>query len=218
MEFTRQKHTAKVVDMLEKAYPERGTALEFSDPWQLLIATILSAQCTDVMVNKVTPGLFEAYADPCALGHAEIGDVERIVKPTGFYHNKAKSIVAASLVLCEQWHGVVTPDLAVLTKLPGVGRKTANVVLAHAFGQQAVVVDTHVKRLSYRIGLSESTDPVQVEQDIMAVVPKRHWNALCDAMIAHGRSICDARRPDCAACPINQLCPKNGVVQKPRSG
>ncbi len=218
MEFTRQKHTTKVVSMLTKAYRQRGTALEFRDPWQLLIATILSAQCTDVMVNKVTPKLFEAYSDPCALGHADITAVEELVKPTGFYHNKAKSIVAASLVLCEQSRGAITPSMDALTKLPGVGRKTANVVLAHAFGQQTVVVDTHVKRLSYRIGLSQSLNPEQVEQDIMAAVPKIHWNSLCDALIAHGRTICEARRPQCSACPISSLCPKNGVSQTARPG
>lgn len=214
MEFTRQKHTNKVVSALEKAYPQRGTALKFNDPWQLLIATILSAQCTDAMVNKVTPTLFAAFATPCDLGHAEITSVEELIKPTGFYHNKAKSIVSASRVLCEEWDGVVTPDMDVLTKLPGVGRKTANVVLAHAFGQQTVVVDTHVKRLSYRIGLSESVDPEQIERDIMAAVPKAHWNALCDAMIAHGRTTCDARKPQCSACVIGALCPRNGVDER----
>lgn len=211
MAFTAQKHVRQVVTTLEKTYPGRGTALEFTDPWQLLTATILSAQCTDVMVNKVTPRLFAAYPGPCALGHADILAVEAIVKPTGFFHNKAKAIIAASLELCEKWGGMVTPEMDVLTGLPGVGRKTANVVLAHAFGKEAVVVDTHVKRLAYRIGLSESLVPETVEQDIMAVVAESHWNSLCDALIAHGRSACNARRPDCAACAITGLCPKNGV-------
>jgi endonuclease-3 len=211
MAFTAQKHVRQVVTTLEKTYPGRGTALEFTDPWQLLTATILSAQCTDVMVNKVTPRLFAAYPGPCALGHADILAVEAIVKPTGFFHNKAKAIIAASLELCEKWGGMVTPEMDVLTGLPGVGRKTANVVLAHAFGKEAVVVDTHVKRLAYRIGLSESLVPENVEQDIMAVVAESHWNSLCDALIAHGRSACNARRPDCDACAITGLCPKNGV-------
>jgi endonuclease-3 len=211
MEFTAQKHIRQVVTTLERTYPDRGTALEFKDPWQLLTATILSAQCTDVMVNKVTPLLFAAYPTVCALGHADILAVEEIVKSTGFFHNKAKAIVAASLELCEKWGGIVTPEMDFLTSLPGVGRKTANVVLAHAFGKQAVVVDTHVKRLAYRIGLSESLVPEKVEQDIMTVVAERQWNAFCDALIAHGRSACNARRPDCGACAITGLCPKNGV-------
>jgi len=211
MAFTAQKHVRQVVATLEKTYPDRGTALEFTDPWQLLTATILSAQCTDVMVNKVTPRLFAAYPSPCALGHADPLAVEAIVKPTGFFHNKAKAIIAASLELCEKWGGRVTPEMGVLTGLPGVGRKTANVVLAHAFGKEAVVVDTHVKRLAYRIGLSESLVPENVEQDIMAAVAESHWNSLCDALIAHGRSACNARKPDCDVCAITGLCPKNGV-------
>jgi endonuclease-3 len=218
MAFTAQKHVRQVVTTLERTYPDRGTALQFNDPWQLLTATILSAQCTDVMVNKVTPCLFAAYPDPCALGHADILAVEAIVKPTGFFHNKAKAIVAASLELCERCGGIVTPEMDFLTGLPGVGRKTANVVLAHAFGKQTVVVDTHVKRLAYRIGLSESLVPEKVEQDIMAAVAESHWNSLCDALIAHGRSACNARRPDCHVCAITGLCPKNGVsdVKAPR--
>ncbi len=213
MTFSGQKHIRQVLVTLEKTYPVRGTALEFKDPWQLLTATILSAQCTDVMVNKVTPRLFAAYPDPCALGHADILAVEAIVKPTGFFHNKAKAIIAESLELCEKWGGTVTAEMDFLTGLPGVGRKTANVVLAHAFGKQAVVVDTHVKRLAYRIGLSEELAPEKVEQDIMAAVAESHWNSLCDALIAHGRSTCNARKPDCQACVITQLCPKNGVFE-----
>ena len=213
MSFTAQKHVRQIVTTLEETYPERGTALEFNDPWQLLTATILSAQCTDVMVNKVTPRLFATYPDSCALGHADVLAVEEIVKPTGFFHNKARAIIAESLELCEKWGGTVTPEMDFLTALPGVGRKTANVVLAHAFGKQAVVVDTHVKRLTYRIGLSESLVPERVEQDIMAVVAESHWNSFCDALIAHGRSVCNARKPDCQSCAITRLCPKNGVPE-----
>jgi endonuclease-3 len=212
MVFKVQKKVGAVVGLLEQEYTVRGTALEFADPWQLVTATILSAQCTDVMVNKVTPVLFAAYPDPCALGHADIEDVERIVKPTGFYHNKARSIIAESRILCERYGGKVTPSMEFLTALPGVGRKTANVVLAHAFGRQAVVVDTHVKRLAFRIGLSRSTDPDNIEQDLMASVPEEHWNSLCDALIAHGRSTCSARKPVCTRCPLAGLCPRNGVV------
>lgn len=211
MLFKPQRHVHRIVELLEKAYPLQGTALVFQDPWQLLIATILSAQCTDVMVNKVTPLLFAAYPDPCSLGHANILDIEAIVRPTGFYHNKAKAVAATSRALCEQWGGTVKPSMEFLTALPGVGRKTANVVLAHAFGRQAVVVDTHVRRLAYRIGLSENTDPDRVEQDIMAAVPKGHWNRLCDALIAHGRSLCTARKPKCTSCMLQELCPRNGV-------
>ncbi len=217
MTFTPQEHMCQVITLLEKTHPVRGTALSFSDPWELLTATILSAQCTDVMVNKITPILFAAYPDPCSLGHASLLDVETIIKPTGFYHNKAKSIIAESLELCEKWHGVITPSMDFLTALPGVGRKTANVVLAHAFGKQAVVVDTHVKRLAYRIGFSESLDPEHVEQDIMEKVSEDHWNSLCDALIAHGRSVCPARKPACTSCTIAAFCPKNGVTIPPSS-
>jgi endonuclease-3 len=212
MAFTPQKHVRQAVILLEQSYPAGGTALEFANPWQLLTATILSAQCTDVMVNKVTPLLFTAYPDPCSLGHANVLDVEAIVKPTGFYHNKAKAIVAESRELCEKWGGKVTPDMDFLTALPGVGRKTANVVLAHAFGKQTVVVDTHVKRLAYRIGFSESLEPEHVERDIMGRVDESHWNSLCDALIAHGRSVCAARKPACSSCVLQALCPRNGMT------
>lgn len=212
MPFTAQKHIQKTVALLEKTYPRVGTALAFQNPWQLLTATILSAQCTDTTVNKVTPSLFAAYGDPCALGHAELTAVEAIIKPTGFYHNKARSIIAESRELCEKSNGTLTPTMEFLTALPGVGRKTANVVLAHAFGQQTVVVDTHVKRLAYRIGFSPNTDPVKVEQDIMACVPQDHWTSLCDALIAHGRAVCSARKPQCAACILYDCCPRNGIV------
>lgn len=214
MTFIPQKHVRQVVTSLERAYPVQGTALCFGNPWQLLTATILSAQCTDVMVNKITPILFAAYPDPCSLGHADLADVEAIVRPTGFYHNKAKAIVAESRELCEKWNSKVKPAMDFLTALPGVGRKTANVVLAHAFGKQAVVVDTHVKRLAYRIGFSENLDPEHVEQDIMALVDQAHWNSLCDALIAHGRAVCAARRPACTSCVIQASCPRNAVTSK----
>lgn len=212
MAFTPQKHVRQAITLLEQAYPVRGTALDFGDPWELLTATILSAQCTDVMVNKVTPILFAAYPDPCTLGHADVLEVEAIVKPTGFYHNKAKAIIAESRELCEKWGSRVTPTMEFLTALPGVGRKTANVVLAHAFGQEAVVVDTHVKRLAYRIGFSESLDPEHVEQDVMQKVAQSHWNSLCDALIAHGRAVCSARKPACTSCVLGAVCPRNGVA------
>lgn len=212
MAFTPQKLVRQAITLLEQAYPVRGTALDFGDPWELLTATILSAQCTDVMVNKVTPFLFAAYPDPCALGHADVLEVEAIVKPTGFYHNKAKAVIAESRELCEKWGGKITPTMEFLTALPGVGRKTANVVLAHAFGQEAVVVDTHVKRLAYRIGLSENLDPEHVEQDLMQRVAQSHWNSLCDALIAHGRAVCLARKPGCTSCVLGALCPRNGVT------
>jgi endonuclease-3 len=212
MAFTPQKHIRQAITLLEQAYPARGTALDFGDPWELLTATILSAQCTDVMVNKVTPSLFAAYPNPCALGHADVLEVEAIVKPTGFYHNKAKAIIAESRELCEKWGSKIMPAMDFLTALPGVGRKTANVVLAHAFGQEAVVVDTHVKRLAYRIGFSESLDPEHVEQDIMERVAQSHWNSLCDALIAHGRAVCMARKPACTSCVLAALCPRNGVA------
>ena len=193
-------------------YPDATCALEHRDPFQLLIATILSAQCTDVMVNKVTPVLFKKYPTPAALAEAKRADVEAIIKPTGFYRNKAKSIQGAALAIVQDHDGRVPDTMDQLLKLPGVARKTANVVLGNAFDiNEGVVVDTHVGRLSVRLGLTEQTNPVKVEQDLMQLFPRKHWTMLSHLLIFHGRAVCTARKPKCDACDLSRMCPKVGV-------
>ncbi len=199
---------------LRRAYPEAVCALNFANPLQLLVATILSAQCTDIRVNMVTPALFAKYPDAAALAAAPRKDLERIIQSTGFFRNKAKNVQAACQTLVEQHNGEVPQTLDELVALPGVGRKTANVVLGVAFGQaEGVVVDTHVGRLSRRLGLTTVKDPVKVEQDLMAQLPRRDWIDFSHAMIHHGRKICVARRPQCEICPLESICPRIGVEE-----
>lgn len=201
-----------VFAILEQLYPEPITALDWDSPLQLLVATILSAQCTDVRVNMVTPALFAAYPDAVSLAAADPADVERLIHSTGFYRNKTKSIIGAATAITEQHGGQVPTDMAALVKLPGVARKTANVVLGSAFGITAgVVVDTHVKRLSGRLGLSAENNPVKIEKDLMAIVPKERWIEVAHWLILHGRSTCPARKPRCGECPLAEYCPSAEV-------
>lgn len=182
--------------------------LRHEDAWQLLVATILSAQCTDARVNLVTPELFRHYPTPEALGNAALSDVEDCIRTTGFYHNKAKNIIACSREIAERYDGVVPSDIEALTKLPGVGRKTANVIRGNIYHEPSIVVDTHVKRISRKLGLTKSEDPVQIEKDLMRLVPKEQWILWNIQIIAHGRGICPARKPDCANCFLSDLCKK----------
>ncbi len=182
--------------------------LRHEDAWQLLVATILSAQCTDARVNLVTPELFRRYPTPEALGNAVLSDVEDCIRTTGFYHNKAKNIIACSREIAERYDGVVPSDIEALTKLPGVGRKTANVIRGNIYHEPSIVVDTHVKRISRKLGLTKSEDPVQIEKDLMRLVPKEQWILWNIQIIAHGRGICPARKPDCANCFLSDLCKK----------
>jgi len=208
-----KRHAAGVVRRLKAAYPDAHCALVFRSPLELLVATILSAQCTDVRVNMVTPDLFAKYPDAQALASARTADLERAIQSTGFFRNKAKSIAGAANRLVSEHGGEVPQDLPALVKLPGVGRKTANVVLGTAFGlPTGVVVDTHVARLSKRLGLTRHTDPVKIEQDLMRLLPKREWIAFSHRMIAHGRQVCIARKPQCDACPLADICPRIGVA------
>ena len=209
-----KRHAAGVVRRLKAAYPDAHCALVFRSPLELLVATILSAQCTDVRVNMVTPDLFAKYPDAQALAAARTADLERAIQSTGFFRNKAKSIAGAAGRLVAEHGGEVPQDLATLVKLPGVGRKTANVVLGTAFGiPTGVVVDTHVARLSKRLGLTRHTDAVKIEQDLMRLLPKREWIDFSHRMIAHGRQICLARKPKCDVCPLADICPRIGVAE-----
>ena len=197
----------KIWPILKKKYPDAKTTLKFVNPLELLIATILSAQCTDVRVNMVTPGLFKKYKSAKDWAKADIKQIESDIRSTGFYHNKAVSIKGACTKIVEQFGGKVPGTMAELVDLPGVGRKTANVVLGNAFGTPAIACDTHVIRLSRRLGLSENSDPVKLEFDLAEIVPKKSWIVFSHALILHGRNICKARKPDCENCPISKYCP-----------
>ena len=203
---------AEVYRRLRRAYPDAHCALDHRSPFELLAATILSAQCTDVRVNLVTPDLFRTYPTPSALAAARQGDVERIIQSTGFFRNKAKNLIAMARALVAEHDGQVPRTMAELHALPGVGRKTANVVLGNAFGlNEGVVVDTHVGRLSLLLGLTRATDPVKVEQDLMRQFPRDQWMMLSHLLISHGRAVCIARRPKCGECVLADICPSARV-------
>jgi endonuclease-3 len=207
-----KRHAARIVRRLKAAYPDVHCALNFGSPFELLIATILSAQCTDTRVNIVTKDLFKRFPNPAAYATAKRADLERAIQSTGFFRNKAKSIATCCEQLVADYDSQVPKDLETLVKLPGVGRKTANVVLGTAYGiPTGVVVDTHVGRLSKRLGLTTHTDAVKIERDLMELVPKREWINFSHRLIAHGRQICSARKPKCDVCPLEALCPKIGV-------
>lgn len=201
-------HQQKILSIISKVYAQAHCELTFSNPLQLLIATILSAQCTDVRVNQVTPKLFASYPTAQDLARAKQEDVEALIHSTGFYRNKAKNIIATCRFLVEQYAGEVPRTLEELASLPGVGRKTANVVLSNAFGiHLGVVVDTHVMRLSQRMGLTRAKTPEKIEQDLMKLVPQADWGNLSHWLIWHGRRVCSARKPQCHQCPVAELCP-----------
>jgi endonuclease-3 len=202
----------RVVRELVKLYPEVRCALDHRNAFELLVATVLSAQCTDERVNKVTPALFARFPDPPALARADLAEVESLVYTTGFFRAKARNLIALSQGLVERHGGKVPADLEALTNLPGVGRKTANVVLGNAFAiASGVVVDTHVKRLAFRLGLTARTEPEVIERELNLLLPRKHWIDFSHRLIAHGRSTCDALRPRCAACPLRDLCPRQGL-------
>ena len=203
-----QNRTKKMVGILHKAYPDPKIALNFSNPLQLLIATILSAQCTDVRVNMVTPALFKKYRTTRDFAEAKQEELEQDIRSTGFYRNKAKSIITCCKMLVEKHKGAVPKSMEELVELGGVGRKTANCVLGGAYGiNSGVVVDTHVRRVSQRLGLSLNDDPEKIEADLMKFVPQDEWFVFGNMLVWHGRKICDARKPDCLNCPLQKLCP-----------
>jgi len=197
-----------IIRKLKKQYPEAATALEHEDPLELLVATILSAQCTDARVNLVTKDLFRKYRSADDYANAEPRVFEQEIRSTGFFRNKTRSIIGMAQALVERHGGTVPSSMKELTALPGVGRKTANVVLGNAFGvDEGIVVDTHVKRLANRLKLTSKTDPVKIEQDLVRIVPKKDWTVFSHLLIHHGRQICSARTPKCEICPVNDLCP-----------
>lgn len=212
----KKEKLPELLKELKKLYPKTKTALVYNNSaYQLLVAVILSAQCTDERVNKVTPVLFKKYPTPEKMAKADIKDIETIIKSTGFYHAKAKSILETSKKLVSDFKGEVPKTMAELLTLRGVARKTANVVLGDFYGiDEGIVVDTHVKRLSFRLGLTKNTEPLKIEQDLMKMLDTKYWHWISHALIWHGRGPCDARKPECANCTLNKLCPKNGVVLK----
>ena len=210
-----QSQAAKVVRTLRRHYRDAECSLDFNTPLELLVATMLSAQCTDERVNRVTKDLFKKYASAADYARASLKGLEKDVQSTGFYRNKAKNIQNACRILLEEHDGRLPDDLDALVKLPGVGRKTANVVLGTAFGiASGVVVDTHVARLSRRLGLTEHKDPVKIERDLIEQIPRKEWIALGHRMIQHGRRVCAARKPQCDKCPMESFCPRVGVAGK----
>lgn len=202
----------KIIKILRRAYPDVECALTHDNPLQLLVATILSAQCTDKRVNMVTPALFKKFPDAKAFAEAKLSELETAVKSTGFYRNKAKAIKNCCHLIATKHGGKIPKTLEELVNLPGIGRKTANVVLGVAFGVPGIVVDTHVKRLTCRLGLTKKRDAEKIEREMMEIVPQKDWNDFGLLLIAHGRAVCTARRPQCGLCPLNQACPKNGVT------
>ena len=202
------KNVKEIIRILKKEYPDAKIALRFKDTWQLLVATILSAQCTDERVNKVTPLLFKKYKDISDYANAKLEEFENDIRSTGFYKNKAKNIIVAAKKVLSEFNGNVPNTMEGLTGLPGIGRKTANVILSSGFGiVEGIVVDTHVIRLSNRMGLTKSSNPDKIEQDLMKIIPKNDWAVFSHLLILHGRKICKARRPLCGECKINKLCP-----------
>jgi endonuclease-3 len=202
----------EILRRLEATYPEARCSLDYRNAFELLVATILSAQSTDVRVNMVTPALFERYPTARALADAEPEELEERIKSTGFFRNKSKSLLGMARRVTEHHGGEVPRTMDELTALPGVGRKTANVVLGNAFGlEEGVVVDTHVARVSNRLGLTSQADPVKIEQDLMRLVPRAKWTLFSHLLIFHGRAICEARRPKCEICPLNDICPSSLV-------
>jgi endonuclease-3 len=202
---------ARILDLLETAHPEAECALHHKNPFELLTATILSAQCTDRRVNEVTPGLFARYPDAAALAAAHTPTLESLIRPTGFFRAKTKSLIGCAKALHKEHGGVVPRSIEELVKLPGIGRKTANVVIGHAYGvNEGIAVDTHVRRVANRLGLVREEDPVKIEPQLMAIIPRERWTRTTDLLIFHGRKICHAQRPACGRCPVFAQCAFDG--------
>lgn len=209
----KKRRAREILKRLAKAYPEARCSLDFGSPLELLVATILSAQCTDVRVNRVTPALFAKYKTAADYARAPAGELENDIKSTGFFNSKAKSLRLAGAAMAAEYGGRVPDTMEALLALPGVGRKTANVLLGNAFGKdEGFVVDTHVGRLARRLGWTRQTDPVKVERDLNALVPRGRRTMAAHYLIAHGRAICLARKPRCEICPVQALCPRVGVA------
>jgi endonuclease-3 len=208
----KKARAIEVFARLKRAYPDAHVELDYETPLQLLMATILSAQCTDKRVNMVTPSLFKRFPTAQALADAQQEELEEMIKSTGFFRNKSKSLIGLGKALVERHGGAVPDSMETLVKLPGVGRKTANVILGNAFGKnEGVVVDTHVGRLSLRLGLTRETDPVKVERELMPLIPREDWTMLAHVLVFHGRRICYARTPKCEICVLSEICPSSTV-------
>lgn len=203
----KRKRVRAIIRRLEKIYPEAACALKFSTPWELLVATVLSAQCTDKLVNRVAPALFKKYPTVRVFATADPKEVEKAIRSTGFYRNKTRNILAAAKAVLERFAGKVPACMKDLITIPGVGRKTANVILGNAFGIPGIPVDTHMIRINGRLGLTRHTNPVKIEFDLMELVPQKDWTLYSHLIIHHGRARCFARWPDCAHCEIQDLCP-----------
>jgi endonuclease-3 len=207
-EFKKKARVIEIIDLLEKQYPEAKTALHHSSPLEMLIATILSAQCTDKRVNIVTKSLFKKYRTAQDYVNADLSELEQDIRSTGFYRNKAKNIKNTSRLLVEKYDSKVPRTMEELLELPGVARKTANIVLSNAYGViVGIAVDTHVRRLAQRLGLTENKDPNKIETDLMQEVPKSQWKRITDLLIFHGRNVCTARKPKCSSCSLSKICP-----------
>ena len=203
-----EKRIKEIIQILHKTYPKSRTALTFRNPLQILVATILSAQCTDERVNQITPMLFQKYKSAEEFARADQGQLEEEIRSTGFFRNKAKNIIGASTQIVEEFLGKVPDNMADLITLPGVARKTANIVLSSGYQKsEGIAVDTHVKRLSGRLGLSREKDPDKIEQDLLHIVPRVDWIGFNYILVNHGRQVCQARKPQCSECPLNHLCP-----------
>ena len=204
----KSERALEVLERLERAYPNARLALDFESPFQLVVATILAAQCTDKKINEVTPALFQRYPTARHLAEAELAELEEMVRSTGFFRNKARALKSLGQALLAEHDGEVPASMEALVKLPGVGRKTANVVLGNAFGlAEGIAMDTHVQRLSRRLGLTDEEDPEAIEQDLMPLLPRERWTRFAVVLQEHGRAICKARKPECAICPVAELCP-----------
>jgi endonuclease-3 len=201
-----------VLERLRKIYPAPQSALSWASPWELLVSTVLAAQCTDARVNQVTPEFFRRWPTIAALARARAEEVEEVIRSTGFFRNKAKNLVAAARRITQAYQGAVPATMEELLTLPGVARKTANIVLSNAFGRsEGIAVDTHVRRLAFRLGLTESRDPKRIEQDLMPLFPRQSWGEINHLLVWHGRDTCQARKPRCTVCNLEDVCPRCGV-------
>ncbi len=208
----KQERALEIYERLSKRYPAPEPALDWTTAWELLVATVLAAQCTDERVNKVTPHFFAKWPSIGDVAQAEIPELEDMVRSTGFFRNKAKNLKSAAQRIMETYGGEIPKNMKELITLPGVARKTANIVLSNAFGiNEGIAVDTHVKRLTYRMGLTRNTDPVRIEKDLMPLYPSETWGDVNHFLVYYGREVCNARKPKCDICELNDICPKNGV-------
>lgn len=209
--MTKKERLAYIREGLEQLYPDADCSLTYVDPWQLMVSAILATQCTDKRVNMVTPALFARYPDVYAFAEADELELQEYIRSTGFYHNKAKNIIGAARLLVDEYGGKVPDEIDELVKLPGVGRKIANLIVGDVFGKSAIVVDTHCKRIAYRMGFTKNTDPVKIEKDLRAFVPEDYGAKFCHQIVLLGREYCVARKPKCDVCPLALWCKKAGI-------